>query len=92
MGPRDWFSVGVRLLGVYVFYRSVAHWLILLADIVSRSELSNELDTSPSQTGEILVFAVGNLVLSYVLIFGADRLTRWAFNEPSPDDTLGKPE
>jgi hypothetical protein len=27
------------------------------------------------------VFAIGYLVLSYVLVFGAERLTRWAFNE-----------
>ena len=84
MRPRDWFSVGVRLLGVYAFYHSVGQWLVIIGDRVNsfaKSDLSKEFDKSLLPITPYLVFAIGYLVLSYVLVFGAERLTRWAFNE-----------
>jgi hypothetical protein len=98
MGPRDWFSVGVRLLGVYVFYRAVAQWLGLFAEMfaqVTRSELSRDLGNSESRNGYVVVFGVGYLILSYFFIFGAERLTRLAFNEQSEldsDEAAAEPE
>lgn len=89
MRPRDWFAVGVRLLGVYVFYRSVGQWLGLLADRfyeASRSELARDVGNAEARTGYTLVYAVGYLALSYVLVFGAERLTRWAFGESFDSD------
>jgi hypothetical protein len=93
MRPRDWFAVGVRLIGVYAFYRAVIQWLGVVGDFfyqASRSEAARELDVSQSHAGYVAVFAVGLTVLSYVLIFGAERLTRWSFNEPAPDEETEK--
>ncbi len=89
MRPRDWFAVGLRLLGAYVFYRSITQWLSLLADSISqvpRSELAKEFEASTFRTGYIVVFAVGYLVLSYVFVFGAERITQLAFNERAASD------
>jgi hypothetical protein len=83
MRPQDWFSVGVRLMGVYVFYRSFNYWLILLADFLA-TDISKEFQEPQSPISDILILSVGYLVLAYVLVFGAERLTRWAFNGP-PD-------
>lgn len=79
-------------MGVYVFYRSFHFWLILVVDMVSRSEISKEFGAAQSPTSDALVLAVGYLALAYVLIFGAERLTRWTFNEPSPEITRKESE
>jgi hypothetical protein len=87
MRPRDWFSVGVRLFGVYVFFRGFAQLLGLFADTVSqasRAQLAREFDSASAPRGYILVFVVGYFALSYTLVFGGERLTRLAFHEPSP--------
>ncbi len=34
--------------------------------------------------GYYLMMAVGFMGLGFVIIYGAERITRWAFNEPSP--------
>jgi hypothetical protein len=88
MRPRDWFSVGIRLLGAYLFYRSISYWLSILADFfyqIPKSELAREIDSPQSRVSYILVFAVGYMVLSYAFVFGAERITRLAFNETSPE-------
>lgn len=94
MHPRDWFAVGVRLFGVYVFYRSIAYFLSFLSyrlDLMSRSGLAQELDTSQSHSSYYGVFAAGYFALSYVLVFGAERITRWAFGE-TPEAANGNDE
>ena len=89
MRPRDWFSLGLRLSGAYVFYRSIGYWLSLFADAISkvpRSELAKEFEASTSRPGYVMVFAIGYLVLSYVFVFRAERITQLAFNEPGSSD------
>ena len=87
MRPRDWFSVGVRLLGVYVFFEGFAQ---LISFACGRFGLYDRDLLGTDQTDRystyVLVFSIGYFLLSYILVFGAERLTRLAFNEPSPND------
>ncbi|HEY3391753.1 MAG TPA: hypothetical protein VGK58_03540 [Lacipirellulaceae bacterium] len=97
MRPRDWFSVGVRLLGVWAVYDGFIYLMGVLADRLtdfSRSEAVRQFETSPDTTTRYLVYAVGSVALCFILISGAERLTRWAFNEPQPaeDNRSEQPE
>ena len=92
MLPRDWFSVGLRLFGVYVFYRGVSYLLATLADkldLLSKSQISRDLEIYQAHNGYYLMMSVGFMGLGFLLIYGAERITRWAFNEPSPYLTRG---
>jgi hypothetical protein len=87
MRPRDWFSVGVRLLGVWVIYDGFVYLLAVLSESLthfSRSEIARSLTTESKPSIDYAVYAVGALGFGFVLISGTERLTRWAFNEPSP--------
>ena len=87
MSPRDWFSVGVRLLGVWIIYDGFVYLLAVLSEGVSRmsqSEVSRSLATESKPPIDYAFYAAGALGFGFVLISGAERLTRWAFNEPSP--------
>jgi hypothetical protein len=87
MSARDWFSVGVRLLGVWVIYDGFVYLLAVLSEGVShfsRSEVSRSLTAESQPPIDYAFYAVGALAFGFVLISGAERLTRWAFNEPSP--------
>jgi hypothetical protein len=86
MLPRDWFSVGLRLFGVYVFYRGVTYLLATVADkfdLISRSQISRDLETYQAHDGYYLMMSLGLMGFALVLIYGAERITRWAFSEPS---------
>jgi hypothetical protein len=96
MRPRDWFSVGVRLLGVWIIYDGFVYLLAVLSEGVShfsRSGASRSLTTESTPSIDYTFYAVGALGFGFVLISGAERLTRWAFNEPSPaEDESPAPE
>jgi len=89
MRPRDWFSVGVRLFGLWVFYRGFVDAILFVVDrmeLISRSQVSRELDASQSRAGYYAIFAISQMALAYLLVFGAERLTGWAFKEPAESD------
>ena len=94
MRPRDWFSVGVRLFGVYVFFEGFAQLIAFVCGVLglfTRVDFSS--DQSERYSKYVLAYVVGYFALSYFLVFGAERLTSWAFHEPSPDDdSADKPE
>jgi hypothetical protein len=84
MRPRDWFSVGVRLFGVWVFYRGFAYLLAFGAarfDLRYSSSLAAELDVSRGTELYFLWYAVGYSTLAAFFVFGAERLTKVVFNE-----------
>jgi hypothetical protein len=81
MRPRDWFGVGVRLLGLYVVYDGFSYLVGFLARRMVDSRIARELGGG-SVPGYYLVYAVCFLAFGFLLLWGAERLTRWAFNEP----------
>jgi hypothetical protein len=94
MRPRDWFSVGVRLFGLWVIYDGFGFLLGVLANRLEQLSPSVVRSLEPSRFSPIygLVFAIGSMALGFILIAGAERLTRWAFNETSPEDAASAPE
>ena len=86
MRPRDWFSLGVRLIGVGVLYHGVGDVLHLGSTVLGLSPESTLKQWNDSHTMVMydLWFAAGYLAFAVYLIFGAEHLTRKAFNEPSP--------
>ena len=95
MRPRDWFSVGVRLFGVWVIYDGFIYLLTFLANRLSqlaRSDIARELDPPRYSSVFYIVSSLGSIAFGFVLIYGAERITRWAFSEPPLDDGVGEPE
>jgi hypothetical protein len=89
MRPRDWFSVGVRLLGVWLFAeRGFSYFLTFGADRLNLSDNSPFAGgIDPSVNGPFyLWYALGCTALSAYFIFGADHLTRLAFRESISTD------
>ena len=97
MRPRDWFNVGVRLLGVWVLYRGFGDLLHAGASLlgVKPESVIREFNDVHTAIMYDLWYAAGFLVLALYLIFGAEHLTRWAYKE-SPylgdDDGSGDSE
>ncbi len=84
MRPRDWFSVGVRLIGVWVFYRGFEYVLTFGASWLSFSRnaaMGRPLGAPPALGDLQFLFTAGYFGLAIYLVFGADHLTRWAFRE-----------
>jgi hypothetical protein len=86
MRPRDWFSVGIRLLGAWLYYQALDYFMFCLGwylEITQSSRLGPE-DEIKSITYNFMhgaaVFALGTYFL-----FRAENLTRWAFKEPQVD-------
>lgn len=85
MRPRDWFAVGVRLLGVWAFVRAFEYVVALGAirlSIVPPSQIG-PFD-APSQLFYYLCYATADLALAAFLILGAEQITRLVFREPKP--------
>jgi hypothetical protein len=85
MRARDWFGVGIRLLGVYVIYDAFNFLVGFFARRMVESEIARELGGSKSAPAYYLVYAVCLAASGFILIWGAERLTRWAFNEPAAE-------
>ena len=88
MRPRDWFSVGVRLFGLWVFYRGFAD-LLTLGTLVMGISPSATIDRgfgegASTASNYYLWYAAGYFALAAYLLLGADHLTRWLFDEPHP--------
>jgi len=93
MRPRDWFSVGVRLFGVYVFFRGFGDLLSSTAyalKLIPQSTSIRELNETPRAEIYYLWFAAGYFAFAIYCVFGAEHLTKWAFKEATDleaDDT-----
>src|SRR4051794_21364064 len=97
MRPRDWFCVGVRLLGVWLFARGVTDLLTAGTYILGIAPKALSDRHQDLHTGVMynLWYAAGGLAFAIYLLFGAEHLTRWAFQEPLPpsaDDGSGDSE
>ena len=97
MQPRDWFCLGVRLLGVWVLYRGVQDLLHVGASVLGLipASVAKQFDDEHTTLMYDLWFAAGFLAFAIYLIFGAEHLTRWACKEPMPlngDDGSGDSE
>jgi hypothetical protein len=86
MRPRDWFSVGLRLFGVWLVYRGVgdllaaASWLLGLTP----RYVAKDFDDAHSGVMFSLMYSAGYFALSAYFLFGSEHLTRWSYDEPSP--------
>jgi hypothetical protein len=88
MRPRDWFSVGVRLFGIWVIYDGFTYLVGFLAERVvqlSRSEFARDLEPRAA-SGYYIFFGIASLAFGFVLISGAERITRWLFGEQLPTE------
>jgi hypothetical protein len=84
MRPRDWFSVGVRLFGVWVFYRGFSSALDIGAfqsRIGQSYAMASQGGITPGMGAPLLWYPVGYFLLAIYLLFGAEHLTRWVFKE-----------
>jgi hypothetical protein len=86
MRSRDWFSLGVRLLGVWVLYRAVGDLLVLGSSVLGLSPESSLKQWNDTHTMHMynMWYAVGYLAFAIYLMLGAEHLTRWVYSEPSP--------
>jgi hypothetical protein len=89
MRPRDWFSVGVRLFGLYVFFRGFTDLLLGVGYALKLLPQSNfrDLTDTPRAETYYLWYAAGYLALAIYFIFGAEHLTKWAFKELAESET-----
>jgi hypothetical protein len=97
MRLRDWFSVGVRLLGVWFSARGVFDLLTAGTYILGIAPNSLVERHDDLHTGAMynLWYAAGTLAFALYLLFGADHLTRWVYDEiplPNDDDGSGDSE
>jgi hypothetical protein len=81
MRPRDWFSVGTRLIGVYTFVRAFAYFSILVEGFLFDS--TGSVAGVRNQQANALM-AVFHASLAFVLVFGAEAITRVVFKEQMP--------
>jgi hypothetical protein len=94
MRPRDWFSVGVRLFGIYFFYRGFADLLTFGAynmQIIPHVSSLRELGEG-NPGNYYLWFAAGYLAMAIYCVFYAEHLTRWAFKENNETDDYTNPD
>jgi hypothetical protein len=81
MRPRDWFSVGTRLIGLYTFVRAFAYFAMFAANFVLAT---SDSEAAKHQMQSDALFGVFHLALALVLLFCAEPITRLVFNEPEP--------
>jgi hypothetical protein len=91
MRSRDWFALGVRLLGVWVLYRAVGDILHLGAAVLglSAASVAREFDSTHTRIIYELWYVAGFLAFAFYLLLGAEHLTRAVYdNSPPNEDTL----
>jgi hypothetical protein len=84
MRPRDWFAVGVRLVGLWLILHGCILALSLLSSHLTDARSSIERDfahASARMTGE-LIYIFGHWMIGGVVIYGAERVATWAYPEP----------
>jgi hypothetical protein len=89
MQPRDWFSVGVRLFGLWVFYKGLndllgaVSWLFGMAP----EYVTSNFDIVGKGVAFSLMYAASYFAVAAYFVFGAEHLTRCVFSEPPPAAT-----
>jgi hypothetical protein len=90
MRPRDWFLVGIRLLGVYVVYRGVVETTNLLAVFFgAMPETYVQRDFGGSSWVAVknyLLYAIANFALGLYFAYGGEEITKRVFDEYPPKD------
>jgi hypothetical protein len=86
MPARDWFALGVRLLGLWVLYRAVDDLLHLGSATlgINPESVTKQWDSAHTAIMYEVWFAAGFLALALYLLLGAEHFTRWVYSEPSP--------
>jgi hypothetical protein len=85
MGPRDWFSVGTRLIGLFTFVRAFAYFVIWFTQVFAHSDLG----PAPPQAKDDAIMGVFHLALALALLFGAEPITRIVFYGSGPANDSG---
>ena len=83
MRPRDWFSVGVRLIGVWIVQRAFVYVLSMLAE---RLTYQDALDASKLHHDTEAIYSIELLIFGFLLVFGAERVTKLVYREPEADE------
>jgi hypothetical protein len=85
MRPRDWFLVGIRLLGAWVFYRGVnefTNFLSVVLDVVPQNYLDRDFGGSSWRaTKNYLLYAAAYIAIALFFVFGGEGITKWVFDE-----------
>jgi hypothetical protein len=87
MGPRDWFSVGVRLFALWVIYDGVTYLMAVFANRLvyfTQPDAITGFNAPQHTLTDYAVYSVGALCGGFALLVKAEELTRWAFKEPPP--------
>jgi hypothetical protein len=80
MRPRDWFSVGIRLFGVWIFYEGFVYFVGYVGervDLFWESEFSEDFRLARSRGHVYLWYAIGNITLALFILLRAEHLTDW---------------
>jgi hypothetical protein len=92
MLPRDYFAVGVRLMGLWECLRGVEYAMTVIA---LRLQISPSTLGPFEQRAELLnylFYATSNIAIGVCLLVGAEQLTAWVFRErkepPAFDDEV----
>jgi hypothetical protein len=96
MRPRDWFLVGIRLLGVYVVYRGVveaANLLSVLFGAMPQYYLERDFGGSSwAATKNYLLYAIVDFALGLYFVYGGEEITKRVFDEYPRDEEEEKPD
>jgi cyanate permease len=76
MTARDWFMLGSRLLGLWVFYQGFGYLIAyVLYAIGYRSDANSDMSKS------YLIHACAEIALAYYLLLGTRHLTKLVYGE-----------
>ncbi len=98
MPSRDWFALGVRLMGLWALYYAFANFLHLGTAVLGISpDITTKEFNGDAHIQQMynLWYVAGYLGFTIYLLLGAERLTRWVYSEPSPQsdsDSDGSPK
>jgi hypothetical protein len=95
MRPRDWFLVGARLIGVWVFYEGFSHLLSYGALIMNMgARISGAPQYGAAQIyGEYYLLTVfGDLGFGLFLLFGCERLAKRLFRDGRQPSEVEHPQ
>jgi hypothetical protein len=88
MRPRDWFSVGIRLLGAWVFYNGFVDLIYvgaLLLGVAPHYIVDKDYGSLEKASIGYLWYAAGRFALAIYFVFFTEHLARWVFDTPNPD-------
>jgi hypothetical protein len=91
MRSRDWFALGVRLLGVWVLYQAIVLTLHLGAAVlgISPSTITRDFDSAHTRIMYELWYVAGYLAFAFYLLIGAQHLTRALYDDSPLDEKSG---